>query len=383
MRQLALAALAALLALCSCKEELPPLADTGIGQDGPHRDAEHPPDAPPPRTDSNEDAAVVPDGVVPISDLAPPDTGAPTDGPVKPKVTTLIKLSATPRGLAADKVGNLYLCYGNRIYVYSGGKLQLVAGTITYGLKDGSALSAQFRAPTDVTYDGNGTVYVVDRYNYRIRSINTGTVKTAAGSGYGYYDGYPTLSRFIAPIAATVSGSSVYVSDASRIRAVRVGSKVETIAGTSSSGFADGPTTIAKFSFPSGLALSGSKLYVADRANHRIRLVNVSTKLVTTVAGTSAGFADGSTTVAKFNQPSDVEIAKDGTLYVADSFNHRIRTIKSGKVDTLAGARPGNVDGALSVARFDTPTDIALDGKGRLFVNDSRNRKIRMITLPQ
>jgi sugar lactone lactonase YvrE len=146
-------------------------------------------------------------------------------------------------------------------------------------------------------------------------------------------------------------------------------------------GYADGVGAAAAFHTPSGMALDAAgNLIVADTGNHAIRKVGMD-GVVTTLAGTGvAGFQDGPAGQAQFNGPIGVALDKAGNVYVADTYNDRIRKIApDGSVSTLAGGFPGLADGPAAQALFDTPTGLALDAKGNLFIADSQNGAIRRL----
>lgn len=215
------------------------------------------------------------------------------------------------------------------------GQLQLRAGDGVLGLRDGPAAQARFADPYGLALGPDGTLYVADAGdNNRIRAIRTdGSVISLAGSGEGFRDG---------------SGAA------------------------------------AAFHTPSGLALDAAgNLYIADTGNHAIRKLSPQ-GVVSTLAGDgSAGHLDGPAAQARFNGPTGVAVDAQGRVYVADTYNDRIRVIGSdGQVRTLAGGeRPGYQDGPAALARFDTPTALALDRHGRVLVADLRNNAIRRIGL--
>ncbi|MDR2208255.1 MAG: hypothetical protein LBE22_04695 [Azoarcus sp.] len=157
---------------------------------------------------------------------------------------------------------------------------------------------------------------------------------------------------------------------------------VSTIAG-SEEGFADGVGSDAKFDFPKGIASDAAgNLYVADYRNHRIRKITPAGE-VSTLAGGEYGFADGVGSDARFNRPAGIAIDAVGNLYVADILNHRIRKITpAGEVSTLAGGEEGFADGIGSDARFYEPVGIAIDVAGNLYVTDRQNHRICKITPP-
>ena len=157
---------------------------------------------------------------------------------------------------------------------------------------------------------------------------------------------------------------------------------VTTYAGDGTAGVLDGPGTTAQFNGPRGVAIDSTNLYVADFANHRIRQINLATGVVSTLAGGTQGFLDGTGTAAQFNGP--VGLASDGTnLYVADANNNRIRQviIATGVVTTLAGdGIAAFLDGTGTAAQFSQPFTIALNG-GNLYVADANNHRIRQIVI--
>ena len=162
-------------------------------------------------------------------------------------------------------------------------------------------------------------------------SLST-VVTTLAGSSNGYLDGTGTSASFSYPQGITIDGTNLYVGDAGNhlIRKIVISTgAVTTLAGTGSSGSTDNTTgTSASFSGPIGITTDGTNLYVADYYNHLIRKIVISTGVVTTVAGTgSSGSANGTGTSASFNLPRG--ITTDGTnLYVAEYGNHLIRKIE-------------------------------------------------------
>jgi RHS repeat-associated protein len=161
----------------------------------------------------------------------------------------------------------------------------------------------------------------------------------------------------------------------------RAGTTVSTLAGTGSSGFADGAGAQAQFASPEGLAFtSGGSLVLADSANHRIRRIAPDGS-VTTLAGSGApGLLDGGPTLAQFNRPQGIAVAADGTLYVADTDNHVLRRVAlDGTVSTLAGTGiAGYQDGPGASAQFHAPRSLALRADGMLLIGDEGNARIRL-----
>jgi sugar lactone lactonase YvrE len=157
---------------------------------------------------------------------------------------------------------------------------------------------------------------------------------------------------------------------------------VTTLAG-GREGFADGAGASASFNTPSALALDAAgNLYVADTGNNRVRKVTPE-GVVTTLAGDgAAGYVDGPAAEARFDSPVGVAVDKDGAVYVADTYNDRVRVItKEGAVKTLAGSgSPAYADGAGASASFDTPCGVAVNEVGEVYVADTGNDRLRKIT---
>ncbi len=296
-----------------------------------------------------------------------------------------------PHGVAVDNSGNVYVADKNNHSIRkitSGGVVSTLAGTGTQGSMDGAGNVAQFSYPYGVAVDGSGFVYVADTSNHRIRKITSGgVVSTLAGTGtQGSMDGAGNVAQFNNPYGVAVDGSGfVYVADKSNhsIRKITSGGVVSTLAGTGTAGFMDGAGSVAQFSYPFGVAVDGSGfVYVADTSNHRIRKIT-SGGVVSTLAGTGTqGSMDGAGNVAQFDAPQGVAVDNSGFVYVADSSNHRIREITSGGVvSTLAGTgTAGFMDGASNVARFNQPFGVTVDGLGNLYVGGTwRNNRIRRI----
>ena len=213
------------------------------------------------------------------------------------------------------------------------------------------------------------------------------TVTRLAGDGApGLLDDLGPQARFADPFGVAVDRTgNVYVSDAgrnNRIRQITPEGMVKTLAG-SAEGFADGPALAAAFNSPSGLAIDrAGNLYVADTGNNRIRKVTPD-GVVTTIAGDgTAGYRDGPALTAQFNGPCGVAVDRHGNVYVADTYNDRIRQITTDhQVKTLAGGgQPGYQDGPASAALFDTPCAVAVSASGELFIADTGNNRIRRLT---
>jgi len=268
------------------------------------------------------------------------------------------------------------------------GQTTTIAGTGSPGSADGTGTNASFHDPFGVATDTKGNIYVVDELNNLIRKITpTGVVTTLAGSGsIGSADGTGTAASFNNPtgIAVDVAGN-VYVADVSNneIRKISPSGVVTTLAGSGAQGAADGSGTAATFSNPAGLAVDGAgNIYVADLSNNLIRKITPG-GVVTTLAGSGlSGSADGTGAGASFNQPYGVAVDRNGNVYVADWGNNEIRKITpAGVVTTIAGGiAPGSADGQGTAASFNKPFGLAIDENGNIYVADTGNEKIRMIT---
>jgi sugar lactone lactonase YvrE len=260
------------------------------------------------------------------------------------------------------------------------------AGSTQAGFADGIGSAARFSQPFGVAVDASGNVYVADYFNDRIRKITvSGLVSTFAGTGVrGYLDGDATVAQFSGPYGVAVDSlGNVYVADSQNhcIRKITQAGTVTTLAG-STNGYQEGVGTAAQFSFPYDVSVDDAgNLYVADVGNQRIRKITT-TGLVTTFAGGSYGSSDGVGTSAQFKNPFSVAVDFSGNVFVADIFNHRIRKISpSGLVTTFAGSSSGYADGNGSAAQFQSPTGVAVDAAGNVFVADQGNNRIRKISI--
>lgn len=299
-----------------------------------------------------------------------------------------------PRGLArAHATGDVFLAdrSNHRIRrISASGTISLIAGSGTLGNTDGAAASARFYYPSDVAVTTNGAiVYVADRYNHRIRKIASGVVSTLAGSTAGFLDGQGTTARFYYPegLAVDPTNGSVIVADSynNRIRRVTSSGATSTVAGNGSSSYKEGKGTAATFYRPYGVDVSAAGIiYVADSYNHRIRrILNDGTTQL--IAGSSAALLDGTGANARFSYPSAVSMRSDGLLLIADRGNHAVRLVNpaSGEVSTLSGGVGGYAEGATSAARFNSPYGVlalpSSQGSWPYVVSDYGNQRLRKV----
>jgi sugar lactone lactonase YvrE len=253
---------------------------------------------------------------------------------------------------------------------------------------DGVGAAAAFNFPTLMVMAPDGALLVADFSNHRIRRVDAArSVTTFAGSTTnGNADGQGAAGQFNSPTGVAVdTAGNVYVADYGnhRVRTVTPTGLVSTLAG-SSIGSADGQGAAAQFSSPHDVAVDPSgNVYVADRDNQRIRKITP-TGLVSSLAGSTQGFADGVGVVAKFFNPHGLAWdAVQGRLLIADTYNYRVRAanVGTGAVTTLAGASTdGYADGPVASARLRWVTDIDVDSSGNIVLCDSSAHKIRMLS---
>jgi sugar lactone lactonase YvrE len=306
--------------------------------------------------------------------------------------TSSIASFSYPKGIVLDVVGDLYIADEGNYKVRkmsASGAVNTYAGNGTLGGVDGINTVASFSNPTGVAIDSSGNVYVADVGNNKIRKISaTGIVTTFAGSGVqGFADGTSDTASFYYPHSIAVDASgNIFVADTfnHRIRKITSAGIVTTFAGNGSAGDIDGLGTAASFRFPQGIAVDPSGIiYVADTYNHKIRKISP-LGVVTTLAGSgSNGAGNGIGTVASFSYPEGVAIDSNGNVYVTDTNNHKIRKISPTEVvTTFAGnGLIGSTDGNGINASFYFPSGITVDSIGNVYVGDNGNHKIRKITL--
>jgi sugar lactone lactonase YvrE len=302
-------------------------------------------------------------------------------------------------GVAADAAGNLFIAdYNNHCIrkVNPAGFISTVAGngTLGFGGDGGTATAAQLSYPTGVAIDGSGNLYIADFANSRIRRVDpAGIITTVAGntSGYSGDGGAATAAQLNQPYALAFDGSgNLYIGDVgnNRIRKITTAGIISTFAGNGTTGFSgDGAAaTAAQLYTPYGLAADdGGNLYIADFFNNRIRMVSPA-GIISTVAGTGPGsfFGDGGpATAARLNSPSGVAVDGSGNLFIADVNNNRIRKVNpAGIISTVAGTSSYGLSGdggAATAAQLNNPRCVTVDNAGNLYITDFANDRIRIV----
>ena len=304
-----------------------------------------------------------------------------------------------PRGLTAMPDGGFLVteAFGNRVRrVTPDGRITAFAGSGVSGFAGdgGLATSARLNMPHGTVLLADGSVLIADTNNFRIRRVSPdGRISTVAGTGSRSFSGdggAASAARISAPrgIGGTADGGYLIAdSDNNRVRKVTAGGIITTVAGSGTRGYSGdgGPATTAALNAPYSVsALPDGTFFIADSANHRIRRVSPDGTMAT-VAGTgSAGFSGdgGQAVLAKLNTPHAVEAMPDGRLLIADMGNHRIRQVSSdGTITTVAGTGTvgfsGEAEGPLS-ARLFYPKAVLGFGSG-LLVADADNYRVRFI----
>jgi uncharacterized protein (TIGR03437 family) len=302
-----------------------------------------------------------------------------------------------PYGVAVDSKGNVYISdSGNNVVrKVSNGVITTVAGntTASYGGDGGLATGAQLNAPYGLAVDSAGNLYIADSTNNVIRMVSNGIITTVAGNGTSGYTGdggAATSAELALPDSVAVdSAGNLYIADFGNnvIRKVS-GGVITTVAGNGGQGYGgdNGPPTSAELYQPMGVAVdSAGNLYIADTVNCRIR--KVSNGIITTVAGDgTAGFSGdgGAATSAEVNEPYGLAVDSAGNLFIADTFDNRIRKVSNGVITTIAGTATGGYSGdggAAAIAELFNPTGVAVDSADDIYIADFVNNRVRAMTL--
>jgi sugar lactone lactonase YvrE len=264
----------------------------------------------------------------------------------------------------------------------------------------GPAAAALLNGPFDVAFDSAGSLYFSDTFNHRIRRIDaaSGRISTIAGNGEAGCsgDGGPAVRAALnEPYGILVDrAGNVYTADRLNRRVRRVEARtgvISTLAGSGEAAYSGdgGPAAAAGLAEPNGLALDPAEhyLYIADVADHRVRVVDLATGLIATFAGTGMaehGGDGGPAREARVFGARAVKVAADGTVYILERQGSSLRAVDpaTGVIDTIAGTtgRGYGGDGGPAVAAvFDAPKEMALDRDGSLLIVDTENHAIRRI----
>jgi sugar lactone lactonase YvrE len=304
-----------------------------------------------------------------------------------------------PSAIAYDASGNLFIVDTARNQVLEstvGGAFNIVVGTGVQGFggDGGAATSALLNAPRALAIGTDGTLFIADTGNQRIRAVNNGVIQTVAGTGQRGFSGdggAATAATLAMPTSLAVDTSgALLICDTGNQRVRRISRGViSTIAGNGVEGFAGdgGMATAAELDSPAGVTVtSDGRIMVADSHNDRVREILPSGMIETFAGSGTRGFAGdgGPAAVAEFAVPQALAIAASGQLLLADTDNHRVRTIdSSGVTATIAGAgvQGASVDGAAAASSsIDTPAGTATSPFGWPAFVDSHGRTIRIVT---
>ncbi|SPE60035.1 exported hypothetical protein [Verrucomicrobia bacterium] len=317
---------------------------------------------------------------------------------------TSAKLSY-PAGVAVDAAGNRFIADQNNNVIRevdSTGIIYTVAGNGTYGYSGngGWAGYAEFRFPSDVAVDTTGDLFIADSGNNVIRKVDTNTIiTTVAGDGYGGYSGdggAATQAGLNMPYSVAVDApGDLFIADLNNkmIRKVDTNGIITTVAGNGyialiTVGYSGdgGAATNAELSWPSGVAVyAPGNLFIADSGNNVIRKVDTN-GIITTMAGNGTnGYSGdgGAATEAELYSPTGVAVDVGGNLFIADSGNNVIRKVDTnGIITTMAGNGTNGYSGdggAATNAALFWPTGVAIDASGNLFIADRFNNVIRKV----
>ena len=305
-------------------------------------------------------------------------------------------------GIAISPNGDIYIArraHNVISRIDSKGMLTNVAGSGHSGYSGdcGSALKAKMNVPAGLAFDGKGNLYIADRANHRVRKVNKkGIITTVAGNGTAGFsgDGGPaTKASLNLPSGIVVDNQgNLYIADRSnnRVRVVNSKGIIKTFAGNGQNGYHGDnmPAVKATLDKPFGLALDKhNNLYIADRGNNRVRKVD-SSGMISSVAG-DGGFYyigdNGPAYRASIAGPTGIAVDDEGNIFIADRQNNRIRMVdKLGMIRTIMGTGQQDYNGDSELARetnLHLPFSVALDKNGDLLVIDRSHYRIRKLIM--
>ena len=276
---------------------------------------------------------------------------------------------------------NIYTVAGNSAQGFGGDNLP--------------ATTTPLYLPSSVALGPNGTLYICDSYNQRIRLIDSsGNLQTLAGNGFAGYNGnhvHPATALLNIPqgICFDTSGALI-VADAgnNRIRKIDFATNyIDNVAGTGVAGYTGdgGNAQNAKLDSPVAvIADLQGRLYVADAANNRVRRINANGTIVLIAGNGNEGYSgdNGPATAASLNHPCGLALDAAGNLYIADQGNNRIRKVSGNTITTVAGNGIAGFTGDNNLAtqtELNHPSSIAFDAAGNLFIADQLNNRIRKV----
>jgi sugar lactone lactonase YvrE len=311
---------------------------------------------------------------------------------LRPQFNAVRTLAGTTPDASSARFGDPFgiaVAAGGTIYVSDG-----ETGRIYQLAQDGAAkiVAENLNTPSAIAIAPDSTLVIADTGSHTIKRLETqsGRITVIAGieNRAGFADGNAADALFNGPVGVAVGkDGTIYVADTynDRIRAIDVEGRVRTVAGGSEPGYADAPSGVqSRFDTPCGIAVDmDGTLVVADTGNHRLRRVQPD-GAVTTIAGTGAQASfDASLLNASFNEPTGVAIDEEGTIYVAEAGGSGVRVCRFSlwpRVSTLVGrTNSGLLDGTLDDARLNRPSGLAFSPDGTLLVADTGNKLVRAI----